>query len=84
MSEATIKRKVGGFYKARDWRKGRSTTKQSDLKEIIPIFTGPWEDLDPGHGQIDAVVRCGHASLGAWPIWYKFFSFAEKQSGNEA
>lgn len=64
MSEATVKRKVGGFYKAGDWRKGRSTTKPSDLKEIIPIFTGPWEDLDPGHGQIDTVVHCGHTLLG--------------------
>jgi hypothetical protein len=64
MSEATVKRKVGGFCKARSWRKGQSTTKPSDLKEIIPIFTGPWEDLGPGHGQIDTVVHCGHALLG--------------------
>lgn len=64
MSEATVKRKVGNFLKARNWRKGRSTTKPSDLKEIIPIFTGPWEDLGPGHGQIDTVVHCGHTLLG--------------------
>lgn len=64
MSEATVKRKAGGFYKARSWRKGQSTTKPSGLKEIIPIFTGPWEDLGPGHGQIDTVVHCGHTLLG--------------------
>lgn len=64
MSEATVKRKVGNFLKARNWRKGQSTTKPSDLKEIIPIFTGPWDDLDPGHGQIDTVVHCGHTLLG--------------------
>lgn len=64
MSEATVKRKVGRFLKARNWRKGQSTTKPSDLKEIIPIFTGPWDNLDPGHGQIDTVVHCGHTLLG--------------------
>ena len=64
MSETTVKRKVGGFLKARDWRKGQSTTKPSNLKEIIPIFTGPWNDLPPGHGQIDTVVHCGHTLLG--------------------
>ena len=64
MSEATVKRKVGGFYKARSWRKGQSTTKPSNLKEIIPIFSGPWEDLGPGHGQIDTVVHCGYTLLG--------------------
>ena len=64
MSEATLKRKVGSFMKARTWRKGKSTTKPSDLKEIIPIFTGPWNDLGPGHGQIDTVVHCGHTLLG--------------------
>lgn len=64
MSEATVKRKVGKFLKARNWRKGQSTTKPSDLKEIIPIFTGPWDDLDPGNGQLDTVVHCGHTLLG--------------------
>lgn len=64
MSEATVKRRVGKFLKTGNWRKGRSTTKPSDLKEIIPIFTGPWEGLDPGHGQIDTVVHCGHTLLG--------------------
>ncbi len=64
MSEATVKRKTGQFLKARNWRQGQSTTKPSDLKEIIPIFTGPWNDLDPGHGQIDTVVHCGYTLLG--------------------
>lgn len=37
MSEATVKRKVGNFMKARTSKKGVSATKPSNLKEIIPI-----------------------------------------------
>ena len=64
MSEATVKRKVGNFMKARHPRKGISATKPSQLKEIIPIFTGPWEGKGPGYGQIDTVVHCGSSLLG--------------------
>ena len=64
MSEATVKRRAGRFMKARVRRKGISTTKPSNLKEIIPIFTGPWDDKSPGYGQIDTVVHCGHTLLG--------------------
>jgi len=62
MSEATTKRSVRGFMKARKPR-GLSSTKPSHLKEIIPIFIGPWEGKPPGYGQIDTVVHCGN-SLG--------------------
>ena len=64
MSEATTKRKVGNFLKARNFRKGVSTTKPSQIKEIIPIFTGPWEGKPPGFGQIDTLVHCGGSLLG--------------------
>lgn len=64
MSEATVKRKVRNFMKARSLRKGLSSTKPSQLKEIIPIFTGPWESKPPGYGQIDTVVHCGGSLLG--------------------
>lgn len=64
MSLATVKRKVGNFMKARKFRKGISTTKPSLLKEIIPIFTGPWKDKPPGYGQIDTLVHCGGSLLG--------------------
>jgi hypothetical protein len=64
MSEATTKRKVGKFLKARNFRKGVSTTKPSQIKEIIPIFTGPWEGKPPGFGQIDTLVHCGGSLLG--------------------
>lgn len=64
MSEATVKRKAGKFLKVRKRRKGISSTKPSNLKEIIPIFTGPWNDKPPGYGQIDTVVHCGASLLG--------------------
>ncbi len=62
MSEGTVKYRVDLFRKARSRRSGMSTTKPSKLKEIIPIFTGPWAGKPPGFGQVDTVVHCG-ASL---------------------
>lgn len=64
MSEATTKRRVGEFMKSRLYRKGKSSTNPSKLKEIIPIFTGPWKDKPPGYGQIDTVVHCGSSLIG--------------------
>lgn len=64
MSEATVKRRVGGFMKGTGLRKGISATSPSKLKEIIPIFTGPWRDKPPGFGQIDTVVHCGSSLSG--------------------
>lgn len=64
MSEGTMKRRAGEFFKIRHGRKGISATTPSALKQIIPIFTGPWQDKPPGYGQIDTVVHCGSTLLG--------------------
>lgn len=64
MSERTMKRRVGHFFKIRRGRKGISATSPSALKRIIPVFMGPWEDKSPGYGQIDTVVHCGSSLLG--------------------
>lgn len=64
MSEGTMKAKVGSFMKARHTHHGVSTTSPSALKNIIPIFTGPWKDKPPGYGQTDTVVHCGNTLLG--------------------
>lgn len=64
MSEATVKRKTGVFMKAGRTSKGISSTNPSHLKNIIPVFTGPWEGKEPGYGQIDTVVHCGSSLLG--------------------
>lgn len=57
MSEGTMKRRVGRFLKARRRRKGISTTKPSHLKQIVPVWHGPWADKPPGWGQIDTVMH---------------------------
>jgi hypothetical protein len=57
MSEATVKRRVGKFLKARRKKNGISATRPSQLKHIIPTFNGPWKTLPPGHGQIDTVLH---------------------------
>jgi hypothetical protein len=64
MSEGTIKKRVGLFQKARRRRKGKSSTRPSNVKEIIPLFTGPWEGKPPGYGQMDTVVHCGMSLKG--------------------
>jgi len=64
MSEATVKRRVASFMLSKQARKGISTTNPSQIKEIIPIFTGPWRDKPPGFGQIDTVVHCGSSLVG--------------------
>jgi hypothetical protein len=43
---------------------GRSLTKPSDLKELIPVRRGPWHDPDPGFGEIDTVHHCGNTVEG--------------------
>lgn len=65
MSEGTMKNRVGTFMKARRRRKGISATKPSHLKQLIPVFTGPWHDKPPGWGQIDTVRHSDSASGNA-------------------
>lgn len=62
MSEMTVRRRVGTFLKARRKKKGISDTKPSHLKQLVPIFIGPWNDKPPGYGQIDTVRHSNSAS----------------------
>lgn len=64
MSEGTMKARVGAFMKAMHSHHGVSTTSPSLLKNIVPIFTGPWKDKPPGYGQTDTVVHCGNTLSG--------------------
>ena len=64
MSERTVKRRIGEFVRIRRGNRGLSGTKSSSLKQIIPVFTGPWEGKPPGYGQIDTVVHCGSSLQG--------------------
>jgi hypothetical protein len=57
MSTSTLERRVTHFQKVRRLRKGISATRPSHLKQIVPIFTGPWTDKPPGYGQVDTVLH---------------------------
>jgi len=57
MSEATVKRRVAAFTKIRQKRYGLSATRPSLLKQIVPVFSGPWTDKPPGWGQVDTVLH---------------------------
>lgn len=63
ISRATLKRRIAEFQKVKSGG-GRSTTKPSDLKEVIPIRRGPWDNPEPGYGEIDTVVHCGSVLSG--------------------
>lgn len=64
MSQGTAKRRIASFEKAKGRRRGRSATKPTDLKEIIPIRRGPWQNPDPGFGEVDTVAHCGVTLAG--------------------
>lgn len=63
LSLGTLKAKVAKFENTKR-RGGRGTTKPSDLKEIIPIRRGPWQNPLPGNGEIDTVAHCGPTLVG--------------------
>lgn len=63
MSLGTMKNRIKDFAKAKG-SGGKATTKPSDLKEIIPIRRGPWENPDPGFGEVDTVAHCGSSLSG--------------------
>ncbi len=75
MSIGTMKDRIAKFQKARHPR-GVSTTKPSQLKEIIPIRRGPWDNPKPGDGEIDTVVHCGSTLLGNMAYTVNYTSIA--------
>ena len=62
-SLGTIKNRLALFENIKR-RGGRGTTKPSDLKEIIPIRRGPWQNPPPGKGEVDTVAHCGYTISG--------------------
>lgn len=75
MSLGTMKDRVARFIRIKAGG-GRSTTKPSDLKELIPIRTGPWENPEPGFGEVDTVVHCGPALAGNMAYTVNFTDIA--------
>lgn len=62
-SLGTAKNRIAKFENVKK-RGGRGTTKPSNLKEIIPIRRGPWENPEPGRGEVDTVAHCGYTIAG--------------------
>lgn len=62
-SLGTVKNRIAAFENIKR-RGGRGTTKPSDLKEIIPIRRGPWQNPLPGKGEVDTVAHCGYTISG--------------------
>lgn len=63
MSLGTMKNRIKKFTKSKG-SGGKTTTKPSDLKEIIPIRRGPWDNPEPGFGEVDTVAHCGSSLSG--------------------
>lgn len=72
MREATVKRRISNFVHEKTSRKGFSTTKPSDLKIIVPVFTGPWHLKPAGYGQVDTVAHCGSTLFGDYVFTLNF------------
>lgn len=72
MSVGTMKERLSRFGRVVRGG-GRSMTKPSHLKEIIPVRRGPWKDTVPGQGEIDSVAHCGCTIEGrfAYSVQYK-------------
>lgn len=65
MSERTMKRRVRELARKHGgYGRGKTTTKPSSMKSVIPIFKGPWKDVLPGNGQVDTVAHCGDTLKG--------------------
>lgn len=88
MSVGTMKERLSHFDRVVRGG-GRSMTKPSDLKEIIPVRRSPWKDPDPGAGEVDTVAHCGCTIEGrfAYTVQYKDISlswcFLEAQMGKD-
>lgn len=65
MSIGTMKERISRFDRIVSGG-GRCLTKPSDLKEIIPVRRGPWQNPDPGFGEIDTVAHCGNTAEGTF------------------
>ena len=76
MSMGTMKVLIGNFLKVKRKGRGFSVTSPSHLKHIIPIFTGPWQGVLPGSGQMDTVAHCGSSVFGNFLYTLNFIDIA--------
>jgi hypothetical protein len=75
MSLGTMKNRIKEFAKSKG-KGGKGTTKPSDLKEIIPIRRGPWDNPKPGFGEVDTVAHCGSSLSGDFAFSVQYTDIA--------
>lgn len=88
MSLSTMRNILVSFAKKHHLARGISTTRASHLKELVPTFHGPWENVPVGYGQIDTVVHSGGKLLAPMvytvsfidmqTYWQEFYAQLEK------
>lgn len=64
MSVATVKRKAEKFSHIRKMVRGKNTTKPGNIKSLIPVRSGPWNEAVVGTMQVDTVAHCGSSIAG--------------------
>lgn len=64
MSCATVKRRAEKFSHIRKMVRGKSTTKPGNIKSLIPVRSGPWNNAAAGTVQIDTVAHCNDSVAG--------------------
>jgi hypothetical protein len=75
MSMGTMKNRIKEFPKSKG-SGGKTTTKPSGLKEIIPIRRGPWDNPEPGFGEVDTVAHCGSSLSGDFAFSVQYTDIA--------
>lgn len=74
MSLGTTKDRIESFPKVP--RGGTGTTKPSELKELVPIRRGPWDNPPPGKGEVDTVAHCGSSLVGDYAFTCQYTDVA--------
>jgi len=64
MSMGMVKLRVGRFVHIRKMVRGKGTTKPGSIHSLIPIRSGPWDEVRAGTIQIDTVAHCGDSIAG--------------------
>lgn len=65
MSLSSLKLRTIAMAKKRGLLRGPSTTKQSDIRQAVPVFEVDWSQRGVGYGQIDTVVHSGPKLMGS-------------------
>jgi len=70
MSLGTVKDRIESFPKVP--KGGTGATKPSELKELVPIRRGPWDNPDPGKGEVDTVAHCRSSLIGDYAFTVQY------------